>query len=566
MAEPNSNKSTSSNASNAAAAACLEELSFSPSPKRPTHASSKSDIALTSTSSASTSKTSTWSNDLTVLIPQKGVPFSQQDGTMQHSATLQPTVPTADDTVTGPGMSTIEHVEKTMQPSGTSPSQFAISSPSAEAKKSSPAEMTDKHPKLPSVVDEMSAKPSTVPDPSPPAPSSESKPPASSDSIPPLSVSASKDMFEPLVSGDEISSSSATKPGVESDNGNRLIPPADNFEVPCVGDGGPPATVSIAPTLSSQTNPSSPASTLGESTLATHTTPAISRSRAAGNDDGSIDAALLKELDDVSVESGYLDTVGTPDLGPDETPVPKATLADIARDTARTLKKQKEEYDEHQSFQDVKRHMDDQFKKTNENIKSGFTKTQEGVQQNSGKLDLLMNSVALLFAQQEQHHQGVDMDANNENLAILLARSLHESGFQGGTKEEIEEAIFNLNNSDRLSLVQSHLQMMKMAEPEEPASNVTTGSSELQPHDGRMVANVKSSEETSDAGPADGSVKDSSSTLASHENRPPVANVDGGAKKAIGNENAVSSSIRNGSSRFVASSLPRSTLSQSTNH
>ena len=421
MAEPNSNKSTSSNASdasdasNAAAAACLEELSFSPSPAKATHASSNA--------SASTSKASTWSNDLTVLIPQ-GVPFSQQDDAA-HSATLQPSnsiegpppVPSANDPIADSGKAMVEGApgfEETTHPSATVPCQFAPSSPSVEA-------------------DNESTKQSSVPDLSQPAPSSESKPPASSDSIATLSVSASKDMFEPLVSGDEISSSSATKPGVESDNGNRLIPPADNFEVPCVGGGGPPATVSIAPTLSSQTHPSSLASTLGESTLATHTTPAISRSRAAGNDDGSIDAALLKELDDVSVESGYLDTVGTPDLEPDETPVPKATLADIARDTARTLKKQKEGYDEHQSFQDVKRHMDDQFKKTNENIKSGFTKTQEGVQQNSGKLDLLMNSVALLFAQQEQHHQGVDMDANNENLAILLARLLHESGFQGGT-------------------------------------------------------------------------------------------------------------------------------------
>ena len=631
MAESNSNKSASANTSDASnAAACLEALSFSPPPKKLSNAPS---VSAASTSTASTSKPSSWSNALTDMIPKKGVPFSEQDGTM-HSATLQPSisteepspVPSANDTVTDPGKDLIERkpgVEDMIPPNTTVPDQFAPSSPSVETKPSA-SDSTLVPSSLAEVV-AVSMPPSSDPEPSPPVEQSAEMPapcPSTDDAIPgtspavtpnvlsqpvptidakpPASVPTSdldtpalmiaavgdeptpEDMFEPLVSGGEspnsVTSAASTLNDImpaTSDDGHRLIPPPDNSQVPRVGDGGPPATVSIAPTLSSQTHPSSPASTLGESTLTTYTTPATfanSRSRARKEDGGSVDAAVWTELenDGVSLKSDDLGAIGTPNLEESpETPVRKATLAEIQRDTARTLRKQKEDYEQHQRFHDLKRHMDNQFEETNNIVTSGFTKTQAGLQQNSGKLDqslaiagehtgllqLITDSIALLFAQQEQH-RGEKADVSNESAAISLARELYKSGFQGGTNEEIEEAIFNLNSSERLSLVQRHLEMMKMAKPEKPVSNVT--------HDGRREASVKTSDETLDAAPADDSATVFSSTIASHENRPPVASGRCGAGKGTGNENATISSMRNGSKQIVGPP-PRSVLSQSTN-
>ena len=153
MAEPNSTSTNSSTSASDAsdAAAVLEALAFSPPPKKLPNASSGSDVA---TASASYDKASSSRSDaLTDMIPKKGVPFSEQDGTT-HSATLEhPLIETSDPSKVGGGV-VIEtpkediRVPTTKSAPSTLPVETMPSALTSTFAKSFMTEVPDKHPAL----------------------------------------------------------------------------------------------------------------------------------------------------------------------------------------------------------------------------------------------------------------------------------------------------------------------------------------------------------------------------------------------------------------------------------
>ena len=617
MAEPNRNKSASATASDASnAAACLEALSFSPPPKKLSNAPS---VPVASTSTATISEPPSWSDALADMIPQKGVPFSEQDGTM-HSATLQPSisteepspVPSANDAVANSGKGMIERKpEEMIQPSATVPSQFAPSSPSIEAEHTStlvptsvaevvalsmpPSFVPELSPAVETSVEMPVPRSSTknvIPGTSPadahdvlsePVPSVDAKPPASV----PTSFAPSED--DPVVPLTLQSPDLNAESGIGLDqttNGIRMATKACGkkvrFEKSTVAED-PPSSSTVRPSLLS--------------------TPAVTR--------GSIEdlegrANVLEELQKFDPDNELIspearkisrqyDELISPEISPLVSPVPKKRPAQSAKQLA-ILEQVK--FEQTVRLQNVvnqnnklQKAVEAAAAATQNTIRSEAAVTNSKVDANSVKLDSTAVKLDRILSRLDEPARqaldcsrqlafegtgtGTDANADASTAGFVNPASLYEQAValakEGKEKDEIDHILFDRYESVYGPEVEKALADVKAvsagnaapsrSETIEATPTPTASSSAPRAFNGATLVEPSPPADTALAG-----VSAKAFNVASRESRPPIANGSGGAGKStcIGNENTVSSSMRNGSKQIVGPP-PRSVLSQSTN-